>query len=206
MKKYVLLFVLLASVAWGIEVGGLVGVNYQSWDDGNGNVGSGVGLHAGILGGIGITPSCLPVYIGAETGFLIQSAKYTWETGFGGVDLILKYNNVVIPVLLKATLKPSGGFHIGAGLGPSFSIHTSGATGIGNDNWNSMVDIPEDDLKTDVGFQIKGDVGIKLIPILWLKPSVTLQLNGNPDNPFNQDERVGAETALFFALGLALKI
>ncbi|MCK4334661.1 hypothetical protein KAX06_07785 [candidate division WOR-3 bacterium] len=204
MKKYVLLFVLLASVAWGVEVTGIGGGNYQSWDDGNGNIGSGVGLHAGLLGGIGITPSCLPVYIGAETGFLIQSAKYTWETGFGGVDLILKYNNVVIPVLLKATLKPSGGFHIGAGLGPSFSIHTSGATGIGNDNWNSMVDIPEDDLRTDVGFQVKGDLGIKLIPTLWLKPSVTVQLTGNPYSPITQ-ERQGSETTLYFSVGLAIK-
>jgi hypothetical protein len=172
MKKIVILFVLVASVAWGIEVTGVGGGNYQSWDDGNGNIGSGVGLHAGLLGGIGITPSCLPVYIGAE--------------------------------LLKATLKPSGGFHIGAGLGPSFSIHTSGATGIGNDNWNSMVDIPEDDLRTDVGFQVKGDLGIKLIPTLWLKPSVTVQLTGNPYSPITQ-ERQGSETTLYFSVGLAIK-
>lgn len=204
MKKFVLLFALLASVALGIEVTGVVGLNTQTWDDGNDNVGTGTGVHGGILGSIGITPSCLPAYIGLETGFLIQNAKYSWETGFGDLNLILKYNNVVIPVLLKATLKPTGGFHIGAGLGPSFSIHTSGATGIGDDNWNSMVDIPDDDLKTDVGFQVKGDVGIKLIPMLWLKPSVTVQLTGNPYSPITQ-ERQGSETTLYFSVGLAIK-
>jgi len=203
MKKLVLIIVLLASVAWGVEVTGVGGLNYQSWDDGNGNIGSGVGLHAGLLGSIGITPSCLPVYIGAETGFLVQSAKYSWETGFGDTDLILKYNNVVIPVLLKGTLKPTGKFHIGAGLGPAFIVHTSGATGIGAGNWDLMVDIPDDDLKTDVGFQIKGDVGIKLIPMLWLKPSLTVQLNGNPYSPVTH-ERQGSETTILFSVGLAV--
>jgi len=204
MKKYVLILALLASVALGIEVTGVVGLNTQTWDDGNDNVGTGTGAHGGILGSIGITPSCLPAYIGLETGFLIQNAKYSWETGFGDLNLILKYNNVVIPVLLKGTLKPTGGFHIGAGLGPSFSIHTSGATGIGADNWSSMLDIPDDDLKTDVGFQVKGDLGIKLIPMLWLKPSVTVQLTGNPYSPITQ-ERQGSETTLYFSVGLAIK-
>ena len=207
MKKYVLLFVLLASVAWGIEVTGVGGGNYQSWDDGNGNVGSGVGLHAGLLGGIGITPSCLPVYIGAETGFLVQSAKYTWDdAGFDNVNLSINLSNVVIPILLKGNFEPTKKLSLGAALGPSIIIHSSGS-------WEYDVaviqfedEFNQDNLAADLGFQLKADVGIKLAPLLWLKPSLTVQLNGNPDNPFNQDEREGSETTVFISVGLAFKI
>lgn len=207
MKKFVLILALAASVAWGIEVEGLVGVNYQSWDDGNGNVGSGAGLHAGLLGSIGITPSCLPVYIGLESGVLYQNANYTWEdAGFNNTNLSISFHNVVVPILIKGNFKPTKKLSLGAGLGPSFIIHGSGSWEYDIGNVQFEDEFNPDNLAADVGFQIKGDVGIKLAPMLWLKPSVTLQLNGNPDNPFNQDERVGAETALFFSLGLALKI
>ncbi|TET22427.1 MAG: hypothetical protein E3J71_06305 [Candidatus Stahlbacteria bacterium] len=207
MKKFVLLFALVVSVAMGIEVTGVVGLNTQSWNDGNDNIGSGVGLHAGLLGSIGITPSCLPVYVGLESGFLYQNANYTWEdAGFDNVNLSISLHNVVIPILLKGNFKPTKKLSLGAALGPSIIIHSSGS-------WEYDVaviqfedEFNKDNLAADLGFQIKGDVGIKLAPMLWLKPSVTLQLNGNPDNPFNTDERVGAETALFFSLELALKI
>lgn len=207
MKKLVLIIVLLASVAWGIEVAGVGGLNYQSWDDGNGNVGSGVGLHAGLLGSIGITPSCLPVYVGLETGFLYQNANYTWEdAGFNNTNLSISLHNVVIPILLKGNFKPTKKLSIGAALGPSIIIHSSGSWEYDIGNVQFEDEFNKDNLATDVGFQVKGDLGIKIVPMLWLKPSITLQLNGNPDNPFNQDERVGAETAFLFSLGLALKI
>lgn len=205
MKKFVLILALTASVTWGIEVTGVVGLNTQSWNDGNDNVGSGLGVHAGILGSIGITPSCLPAYIGAETGFLIQSAKYSWETGFGSTDLVIEYNNVVIPILLKVTFKPTGGFHIGAGLGPSFIVHTSGASGIESEGVAIMVDLNKDNLATDLGFQLKADVGIKLVPMLWLKPAIVYQLNANPDDPFTEDDDNGSESTLFISIGLAIK-
>lgn len=204
MKKLVIVLVVMISMGWGIEATGLVGFNTQSWDDGNGNVGSGAGFHAGFLGGIGITPSCLPAYVGVESGFLLQNARYSWETGFGGIDLLLKYNNLVIPVLLKANLDVAKKFHLGAGVGPSFIIHTGGETAVGTEDWALTTEISDEDLKTDLGFQVKGEVGIKLIPLLWLKPSVTLQLNPTPYSPVSHENQ-GSETALLFSVGLAVK-
>jgi len=206
MRKCAILLslVLAVSAAWALEGTALVGANSQSWDDGNGYKGTGSGAHFGILGSIGITPSCLPVYVGVETGFLSQSARYSWDTGFGGIQFRLKYGNLVIPVLLKGTFKPTGKIHIGAGLGPSFIIHSSGAMGFGGQDWEILPDIPADDLKTDVGFQIKGDIGIKLIPWLWLKPGLTLQINSNPYSPVTH-EKQGSETAWLFSIGLAIK-
>lgn len=209
MKKYavVLMLVLAVSTAWAIEGTVTLGLNSQSWDDGSGNPGSGIGTHIGLLGSIGITPSCLPVYIGAETGFLIQSAKYSWETGFGSTDLVIKYNNVVIPILLKGTFKPTGSLHLGAGLGPSIIVHNSGSWGAESDDGAIMLDFLEDNLRTDFGFQVKGDIGIKLIPFLWLKPAFTLQINPNADDPFfaDKEHKAGTETTMFFSIGLAVK-
>ncbi|MBD3284885.1 hypothetical protein GF359_00815 [candidate division WOR-3 bacterium] len=206
MKKCAVLtmLVLALSAAWAIEGTALIGANSQTWDDGSGNSGTGGGAHFGILGSIGMTPSCLPVYLGVETGFLTQSAKYNWETGFGELDVNLKYNNLVIPILLKGTFKPTGKIHIGAGLGPSLIIHSSGVMGIGIDDWSLMGDIDDDDLKTEIGFQIKGDVGIKLIPLLWLKPGITLQINSNPYSPVT-GQKEGSETTWFIHIGLAIK-
>ncbi|MBN2379122.1 outer membrane beta-barrel protein [candidate division WOR-3 bacterium] len=198
-----LMLVLAAGVAWGIEIGGHVGLNTQSWQDDDGHKISGLGAHLGVLGSIGITPSCLPAYIGVETGFLLQSAGYKGEDFLiEGDDMEIHMSNLVIPLLLKAQLKPSKGFHIGAGLGPSFIVHNSG-----NYQYDLVIhfdeeDFEKEDLATDVGFQLKGDVGIKLIPTLWLKPAITVQLNGNPDNPFNQESREGEEFTIFISVGL----
>lgn len=207
MKRLILILALTATLAWGIEVGGVAGFNYQSWNDGEDNIGAGFGLHAGILGGIGITPSCLPVYIGLESGFFIQGANYTWQKGgYGNPYLSVHLNNLVIPILLKTNFEPNKNLHLGAGLGPSFIIHTSGSFKLGSDIGAIEFPFNKDNLAADLGFQVRGELGIKLIPLLWFKPSVTLQPNGNPDNPFNQDSRVGSETTLFFTLGLALRI
>jgi hypothetical protein len=207
MKKFVLLFALLASVALGIEATVLGGLNIHSWDDGNGSVGSGSGGHGGILGSIGITPSCLPAYIGVETGFLIQSATYEWATGFGETNLIVKYNNLVIPILAKATLKPSGKFHVGAGFGPSFVIHNSGQWGLGDSGGSIMFDFGDEYLQNDIGLLIKGDVAFKLMPLIWLKPSVGIQLIGSADDPFftDKDNKAGSETSIFISLGVSIK-
>lgn len=203
MKKFALVLILLAGVAWGIEVGAYVGLNTQSWQDDENHKISGTGFHGGILGGIGITPSCLPAYVGVETGFLIQQANYKGaDFLIEGDDMEVHLNNVVIPLLLKAHLKPSGKLHVGAGLGPTFIFHNSGSY-----EYDLILhfagDFDKDNLTTDVGFQLKGDVGIKLAPMLWLKPALTVQLNGNPDNPFNTDEREGDELSLFISVGLA---
>jgi len=205
MKKFALFFILAATVVWGIEVGGYVGFNSQTWQDDDGHTVSGTGGHAGILGGFGITPSCLPAYIGLESGVLFQNAAYKGEDFLiEGDDMEIHLNNLVIPILLKVNLKPSRGFHVGAGLGPSFIIHSSG-----NYEYNILIhfadDFQEENLATDLGFQLKGDVGIKLAPLLWLKPALTFQFNNKPDNPFDQDNREGDEFTLFLSLGLVLK-
>lgn len=200
MKKFVLLFAFLASVALGIEVTGVVGINSQTWDNGNGYGGSGMGAHGGILGGIGISPSRVPVYLGVETGFLYQKANYTWEDS----DLNWHYNNLVIPILLKGTFKPTGGFHIGVGIGPSIISNMSGYYDWDIDGVRFEDDFTDDELETDMGLQIKGDVGIKLVPLLWLKPSVTVQLNLTADEKDGRDQEE-SETALFLSLGLAIK-
>lgn len=206
MKKILLVFALAASVAWGIEVGALVGFNPQTWQDDNGNSISGVGAHMGVLGGIGITPSCLPAYIGLETGFLVQGASYSGQDFIiQGDDMKIHLNNVVIPILLKAHLQPSKKIEIGVGLGPAFIIHASGDYEY-NLLFHFADDFAKDNLATDVGFQLKGDVGIKLIPTLWLRPALTVQLNPNPDNPFNTDERTGDEVAAFISVGLVFKL
>jgi len=205
MKKFVLLFALLASVALGIEVTGVVGLNSQSWDDGNDNIGTGTGVHGGILGSIGVTPSCLPAYVGVETGFLIQRANYTWENFlFEDTDLNWHYNNLVIPILLKGTLKPTGGFHVGAGLGFSIISNLSGSWDYDLGAVRFEDDFDDDDMETDLGLQIKGDVGIKLIPMLWLKPSVTVQLNLTADDADTENQEE-SENAIFFSIGLAIK-
>jgi hypothetical protein len=203
MKRLVLIVALAACIAWGFEVGAHVGLNMQSWQDDDNHKISGSGLHGGVLGSIGVTPSCLPAYVGVETGFLIQNANYKGaDFLIQGDDMEIHLNNVVIPLLLKAHLKPSDKIHIGAGLGPSFIIHSSGSY-----EYNILIhfagDFEKEDLATDVGFQLKGDVGVKLAPMLWLKPSLTVQLNPNPDNPFDQDNREGEELTLFLSVGLA---
>lgn len=206
MKKAVLVLVILASLGWGLEGAGFLGLNSHSWDDGNDNVGTGIGTHIGLMGNFGFTPSCLPVYVGLESGFLVQSANYKWQDGgFGNAYLSVHYSNLVIPLLLRGTLKPSKGLHLGVSMGPAFVVHGSGDWKIGIDDAALEFQFNTDNLATDVALQIKGDVGIKLIPLLWLKPAVTVQLTGNPDDPFTAEGREGSETTINFSIGLAIK-
>lgn len=206
MKKILLVFVLVAGIVWGIEVQGLAGFNTETWQDDNGNSISGAGLHMGVLGGIGLTPSCLPAYIGVEAGLIVQGANYKGQDFIiQGDDMRIHLNNVVIPILLKAHLAPSKKLEIGAGLGPAFIIHASG-----DYEYNILIHFADefapDNLATDVGLQLKGDVGIKLMPALWLRPALTVQLNPNPDNPFNTDERSGDEATAFISVGIVFKL
>ena len=205
MKKFVLILALATSVAWGFEVAGIVGLNMQQWEDDNEHTASGTGVHGGILAGIGITPSCLPAYVGVESGFLLQTANYEGEDLLlPGDNMEIRLNNLIIPILLKGSLNPTSGLHIGAGLGPSIIVHNSGHYAY---DWILHVedDFNKDNLATDLGFQLKADVGIKLVPMLWLKPAIVYQLNANPDDPFTEDDDNGSESTLFISIGLAIK-
>jgi|GEM_PF-2445649 len=206
MKKIILTLILTIGLAFGFEVGAYVGLNNQSWKDNASepNKASGISAHGGILGSIGITPSCLPVYVGLESGFILQKADYKGkDLLFKGNDLEIHMNNLIIPVLLKANLKPSPKIRIGAGLGPSFIIHNSGSY-----EYDIIIhlegDFDKDNLEPDVGFMLKGDMGIQLMPLLWLKPTVAIQLNNKPDDPRNKNESFGEEMSVFFSVGLVL--
>ena len=220
MKRCILLIALLGTCVGALEIAALGGGNCQIWIDEYGYVGKGVGGHFGLLGSIGMTPSCLPVHLGIESGFILHNVTYYWAdfewrtsdgiiVGTGGLGW--RYNNLVVPVLLKGTIKLTEKFLLGVGMGPSIIHNLSGSKiypdwYAGRAGISEEEDFESDKLHTCLGWQTKGDLGIELLPKLWLKPSLTLQLNRNPDSPFYEDERMGNQATVFLSLGLVLKV
>lgn len=203
MKRCILLIALLGTCVGALEITALGGGNYQKWHF-NGCYGKGVGAHGGILASIEMTPSCLPVYVGVESGVLVQKANYTWPDQLARYppnDVTDHLNNLLVLILLKGTFKPLSGLRLGAGIGPSIIRNISGTW---EDTYGGEGKIEKERLQTDLGWQIKGDIGIKLLPMLWLKPSVTAQFNLTADDKETDEKE--KETAWFFSLGLALKI
>jgi hypothetical protein len=185
-----------------VRVGLLGGLNYQSYDSGQLNVqpGSGFGLHGGMNVEFFLSPGCLPAQLGLELELLRQNARYNWDTPFQGLYSALVLNNIVIPLMPKIRIGiiPKTDFEFGMGL--SLIRNTSGYWRLSS---SGDVPISTSDLQTDIGFQLKADVGYKLAPMLLIVPSLRYQINltaNDPDTP-NQTEK---EHALFIALGLTL--
>lgn len=201
----VLLFISTLS-ADRLRIGLKGGLNHQTFDSGEWNVkpGSGLGFHGGLSFEVYLTPSILPVQFGIEGELLNQRANYNWETPFNKTYMGKRLNNLVIPFLMKVRVGIPMLPDLETGLGLSLVRNLSGQWGLKGETGEIWLDMEEKDLQTDLGFQFKGEIGIKVAPLLKVTPGFVYQKNLTQDDP-NTDNKE-KESAGFFCCGIYLSL
>jgi hypothetical protein len=203
MRRIILAVAILAAVANAIEITGFGGGNNQKIGSGTGDMTwEGFGWHGGVLLGLGVTPFRLPITIGGESGLVFHQENYEREPWFG--TEYTEYNNLMASLLLNAKVQPFEILYFGLGLGPSLSYPLSGRywTDYETDEWPTEIVYERDELNTYINWQVKGELGIKIIPRLWLKPSITGSVKIWQARNYLYTDK----SATFFSLGLALKL
>jgi len=209
MKKTGLLICVLFVLVYAFEIKGVLGLNGQTYAKTieNSTVsysGSGWGTHIGAGVGIDITPGCLPVVMGIETGLWVQNTSYTWK--ILGIEEQHNYSNIAVPLVPKITLKPpTAGFSLSFGMGPLVFSNTSGRKKV-RFNEGSWVeeDIPKEELRTFLCWRFQGELGIKVAPILFLSPYFIFQPNLTADDPDTDVKE--SRNSVLFGLGLVFRI
>jgi len=209
MKRCILLTVLVIASMWAIEITALGGGNHQKRTMEDGDImDEGTSGHSGLLVGMEFSPFSFPLTIGGETGILFHRAQYEspiyfqdeWGIVYDTVGHFVRFDNLVFPSLLKGTIKPLKNLRFGIGAGLSVSYPLSGRWWVDyeTDEFPTKHTFKKDDLPTYWGWQVKGEVGIRLFSKLWVKPSIT--------SLFESKKDWVNRSALFFSIGLALKI
>jgi hypothetical protein len=154
----------------------------------------GFGFNAGGMVGLDFTPSAAAVRFGIQTGVRYYRANYvemvnpgdsviTIEDGklvFVPVEPYrIQSNKYMIPVTIRLAIPEGESFEWGMGMGPEVIVH---------------------DRQIDAGLRVKGEVGIRLLPKLWLTPEISALYITTSDILSN----IQLDNEKFFALTLGL--
>jgi len=194
MKRLAILLAFFVTTSFGIGIQGVFGGNiglWKYWD-----YGLGKGGHIGLLVNFEEKPFSNPLSLGLESGFLLQNSDYWWRDLYDNPLLEIYLDNLVIPTLAKVSFDLSKKVTLGFGAGPLVIIHTSGRW----TNTGTWEPFERSYLQPDIGLQFKGDIGIKLFSVIWLKPALAFQMNSTLT-----DDIINAEDMLMLSLGLECK-
>lgn len=172
----------LGAVEFTVTGGG----NRQAWQDFEQTgtfILDGTGWHAGAMIGLETKPGKLPVTVGGEGGLLFQRNYYEDEFYFqdehGAVTdtgfMYWRYNNLMVPLLIKGTLKPIDDLSVGLGTGLCLLHPLSGRFERDYEIGSLPAEeiLTRDQLDTYLAWQIKGEAELQIFSRVWLKPSIT---------------------------------
>lgn len=222
MKRCIFLIALLGTCVGAVEITALGGGNYQKWNDWyyswwpptpEPRNYEGFGYHAGGLISLRFTKPSAPAFIGLETGTSFIKINYvelvdSITTIIDGELVVVlpepnkrHFNKIIVPVLLKILVPTGNGFEWGVGIGPAI---------IRTPSWTEHYEIDGEEREytrpgeTDIGLEVQASFGFKVLPRIWLRPSVNALYNITADDP--DTDKKESERFFLFSLGLALKI
>ncbi|MBN2379124.1 hypothetical protein JXM67_04920 [candidate division WOR-3 bacterium] len=209
MMRIIQLTILAATSVGAVEITALGGGNQQTWVDDSTVLINGISWHAGAMIGEGITFSRIPLTLGVETGVIYQYERYDdifyFQDEYGEIYdsayAYWKYDNLVVPVLLKGSVDFLPLLNVGLGSGISVVRPLAGKSWIEYETEEHLYEheFERSQMDTYLAWLVKGEVGYRIIPRLWIKASVTCQYKIADLSP----ETFVDKRAYFASLGLA---
>lgn len=211
MKRCILLIALLGTCVGAVEITVMGGGNYQKWNDWYYSWWSptpepcnyeGLAYHAGGVVSVGFLKPSAPAFIGVESGFLYMRTNYARQIDTFTIEASPRYmKKFVIPGIIKIMTPEANNFEWGVGIGPAI---------IRTPSWTEHYEIDGEEREytrpgeTDIGLEVQASFGFKVLPRIWLRPSVNALYNITADDP--DTDKKESERFFLFSLGLALKI
>jgi len=205
MRRIIQLTILAAVSLGAFEITALGGGNHQAILGDSTVLVDGISWHAGGLVSEGITFRRMNFTLGAETGVLYQHTQYrdmlyyynaTGEI-YDSAYAYWIYDNIAVPLLVKGSFDFLSRINAGLGAGVSVVYPYSGRFRIKDRNYK--YEYERENLDTYLALGAKAEVGVKIIPRLWIKAAVSGQFKVADLSP----EAFSDKRAYLASLGLA---